>query len=49
MEKLEWCGYVAIRWWKKDMFIRFYRIHKPDRQMDTAWRQTACLHSIARQ
>jgi len=33
MEKLEWHGYLAVKKFE-DMFIRFNRIHKHDRQTD---------------
>jgi len=31
VNKLEWCGYPVV---KKDMFIRFEKIHERDRRTD---------------
>jgi len=34
MEKLEWCGYPVVKKKFENMFSRFDRIHKRDRQTD---------------
>jgi len=52
MEKLEWCGYPAVKNFE-GMFIRFDRIctnvTDTHTQTDTAWQHTPRLQSIARQ
>ena len=53
IEKLEWCGYTAVKKLKICLFISAVSTNTIDRRTDThtdtAWRHRPRLHSIARQ